>query len=155
MAALDVEKAFDRVHHADLFLALLRCGIGPRLVATLRGFYADLHAKVFLWDGADSRSFPVQRGVRQGDPLSTLLFNLVLNGVLEEVRATWDRRGYGTVVGQVLPSRPRLTHVAFADDCTLVAHSWLTLKRMICQLRDALAKRGLSFHPSKCQVQPA
>ena len=90
LATLDAEKAFDRVHHADLLVALLRCGIGARMVTTLQRFYADLHAKVILWDGAESRSFPIQRGVQQGDPLSTLLFNLVLNEVLEEVRATWD-----------------------------------------------------------------
>ena len=152
MAASDVEKAFGLVHHADLFAAALRCGIGARLVATLKSFYADLHAKVFLWDGAESRSFGVQRGVRQGDPLSTLLFNLVLNEVLEEVRTTWDRRGYGAEAGSTL-GKVRLTHVAFADDCTLVARSWLSLQRMILHLRHALQQRGLSLHPSKCQVQ--
>ena len=134
LAALDVEKAFDRVHHADLFEALLRCGASISIVMTLRVFYADLRAKAHLWEGTESRHFAVQRGVRQGDPLSTLLFNLVLNEVLQEVRVVWARRGYGTEVGS-LPGRPRLTHVAFADDCTLVARSWLSLKRMMTELR--------------------
>ena len=152
MAALDVEKAFDRVHHADIFAALIRSGVSPRMVATLRDLYSNLHAKVFLWAGAESRNIPVQRGVRQGDPLSTLLFNLVLNGVLEDVRVVWDRRGYGTEVGQFM-RQSRLTHVAFADACTLIAHSWVSRKRMILSLRDALQRRGLSLHPSKCQAQ--
>ena len=152
MAALDVKKAFDRVHHTDLLASMLRSGIGARLIATLRSFDLELHAKVFLWDGAESKPFPMQRGVRQGDPLSTLLFNLVLNEVLEEVRATWDRRGYGAAVGY-FHRGPGLTHVAFADDCTLAATSWTSLKRMILQLREALHRRGLSLHPSKCQVQ--
>jgi hypothetical protein len=156
MAALDVEKAFDRVHHADLFKALLGCGAGMRLCATLKSFYAEMRAQVSLWPGAESRTFAVQRGVRQGDPLSTLLFNLVLNEVLEEVRSIWDKRGYGTVVGTESgdrTNRGRLTHVAFADDCTLIARSWTSLKRMILHLRDALGKRGLNLHPNKCQVQ--
>ena len=38
MAALDVAKAFDRVHHADLFGSLLRCGVGLRIVSTLKTF---------------------------------------------------------------------------------------------------------------------
>ena len=152
MATLDAEKAFDRVHHADIFAALLRCCVGARMVSTLQHLYADLQAKVFLWAGAESRSFSIQRGVRQGDPLSTLLFNLVLNEILEETRVTWERRGYGTEVGRDMTG-PRLTHVAFADDCTLIARSWTSMKRMILSLRDALQRRGLSLHPSKCQVQ--
>ena len=119
---------------------------------TLKSFYSDLHARVHLWPGAESRDFPVQRGVRQGDPLSTLLFNLVMRDVLEEVGATWSRRGYGTDVGST-SSRDRLTHVAFADDVTLIASSWISLKRMVLQLRDALKKRGLALHPSKCKAQ--
>ena len=119
---------------------------------TLKTFYAEFRTKVHLWEGAESRHFAVQRGVRQGDPLSTLLFNLVLNEVLQEVRVAWEHRGYGTEVGRV-PGKPRLTHVAFADDCTLVARSWLSLKRMVLELREGLEKRGLSLHPTKCQVQ--
>ena len=148
MAALDVEKAFDRVHHADVSKALLGCGAGLRLAVT----YARLHAHVSLWPGAESRPFPIQRGVRQGDALSTLLFNLVLSEVLEELRAVWNRRGYGTEVGSQ-SNHARLTHVAFADGCTLIAASWTSLKRMILHLREALGKRGLNLHPTKCQVQ--
>jgi hypothetical protein len=80
----------------------------------------------------------------------------VLNEVLEEVRSTWDKRRYGTEVGTEIgcpASRNRLTHVAFADDCTLIARSWTSLKRMILHLREALRKRGLNLHPSKCQIQ--
>ena len=50
-------------------------------------------------------------------------------------------------------NQPRLTHVAFEDDCTLLARSWTSMKRMILSLREALRKRGLNLHPSKCQVQ--
>ena len=134
MAALDVEKAFDRVHHDDLFTSLLRCGVGARMVHTLKGFYSDLHAKVFLWAGTESEAFSVERGVRQGESLSTLLFNLVLNDVLEEVRSTWDRRKYGTQVGG-MAGKPRLTHVAFADDCTMHAS---------CQKLDKPSEDGIT-----------
>ena len=149
----DVENAFDRVHHADLFRTLLSCGVSTRIVVTLQDFYAGLRARVQLWPGTESRDFPLQRGVRQGDPLSSLLFNLVLDQILTEVQETWQRRGYGTDVGMYFNNEARLTHIAFADDMTLVARTWLSIKRMIISLREALSKRGISLHPSKCKVQ--
>ena len=122
MAALDVEKAFDRVHHADLFRTMLECGVSARVVLTLRNFYAWLNARVHLLPGTESRDFQFQRGVRPGDPLSTLLFNLVIRDVLEEVEVLWKRRGYGSEVGNAWRQN-RLTHVVFADDVTLIANS--------------------------------
>jgi hypothetical protein len=47
----------------------------------------------------------------------------------------------------------RLTHVAFADDQTLLARSWTSLKIMIPLLEDALQERSLSLHPSTCKAQ--
>ena len=152
IATLDVEKAFDRVHHSSLFDVLMKSGADASTVAALYRWYADLQASAVLWPGEESRSFQVERGVRQGDPLSPLLFNLVINQVLEEARVMWMRRGYGTNVGQFLRGE-RLTHVAFADDMTLVSRSWLSMKRMLSTLRESLASRGLTLHPSKCKLQ--
>lgn len=148
----DVEKAFDRVHHSSLFEALLTNKVDVSIVAALHRLYTDLHASVELWPGETSRTFQIQRGVRQGDPLSPLLFNLVLNQVLEEVRTISQRRNYGTNVGMSLRGE-RLTRIAFADDMTLTTRSWTSMKRMLSTLRDALAKRGFALHPSKCQAQ--
>ena len=126
LAALDVEKAFDRLHHTALFEALLASEVDSGLVATLRRLYRGMKAYVKLWPGAESRHFEVQRGVRQGDPLSPVLFNTVMTEILQEVEVIWQRRGYGTNVGRSLNGR-RLTHIAFADDVTIVARSWLSL----------------------------
>lgn len=152
VAALDVEKAFDEVHHTALFHALLTTGIDAHAGAALWRLYCEMSGYVSLWPGAESRTFEIQRGVRQGDPLSPLLFNLVLDGALQEVSKIWRRRGYGTDVG--MDARGcRLTHVAFADDQTLIASSWLSMRRMLFSLRETLSRRGLSLHPAKCKVQ--
>ena len=121
-------------------------------VSCLRKLYRGMTAYVQLWPGAESRHFEVQRGVRQGDPLSPVLFSLVMTQVFREVEVVWHRRGYGTNVGQSLTNK-RLTHVAFADDMTLIARSWTSLKRMVAMVREALLKRGLCLHPSKCKAQ--
>ena len=46
-----------------------------------------------------------------------------------------------------------MTHVALADDMTLIANSWTSLKRMVILLRESLQRRGLELHPSKCKAQ--
>ena len=47
----------------------------------------------------------------------------------------------------------RLTHCAFADDMTLIARNWTSMKRMLAMVRRSLAQFGLTLHPSKCKVQ--
>ena len=108
-------KAFDRVHHSSLFECLIGTGLEMGLISVLRRLYRGLRAYVKLWPGAESREFQLQRGVRQGDPLSPVLFNVVMTEVLAEVDRTWQRRGYGTMVGREDRGQ-RLTRIAFADD---------------------------------------
>lgn len=51
VATLDVEKAFDRVHHSSLFDALVAGEIDASMIAALSRLYADLHASIELWSG--------------------------------------------------------------------------------------------------------
>ena len=68
---IDLKKAFDRVDHAALFRAL-RSQMDQEYVKLLERLYKNQHGNV------GGHCFPITRGVRQGDVLSPLLFNAVL-----------------------------------------------------------------------------
>ena len=65
---------------------------------------------VSLWPGAESREFKVQRGVRQGDPLSPVLFNLVLDEVLKEVGLLHEKTRIRDKCQAKCKRRPRHTY---------------------------------------------
>ncbi|KAH6565920.1 hypothetical protein BASA60_009714 [Batrachochytrium salamandrivorans] len=84
IAFIDISKAFDTVPiHALLFK--LRCiGIPATTMNFLSAFYSTFNARIRS-GSLFSDPFPVQRGVRQGCPLSGLLFNVFINDVLDGV----------------------------------------------------------------------
>ena len=143
LAALDVEKAFDRINHAKLFEALMLEGAHFNLVTTLRNLYTNMTAYVRLGPDACSRQFIIQRGVRQGDPLSPALFLVAMKHVLSNISISWRMKGYGTDV----------SHVAFADDVTLIASCWASLREMLIDVKCGLAAFGLCLHPTKYKAQ--
>lgn len=65
-----------------------------------------------------SGPFPILRGTKQGDALSTLLFNAVLNDLMRDVPDTWNQRRYGLQLGLAGSSRTLLSNLRFADDLT-------------------------------------
>eukprot|EP00973_Karenia_brevis_P045509 6302638-Karenia_brevis.AAC.1 len=65
-----------------------------------------------------SRAFRIERGTKQGDPLSPALFNAVLEDVVRPLQTSWRRRGFGIRVRGTC-----LTNLRFADDIMLCATS--------------------------------
>ena len=94
-ASLDLEKAFDKVFFEAVTDSLTSSGVAQGYIEAVADMYANLSLYVELDGATTSRDVKVQRGVRQGDPLSPALFNLVIPIVLRRVDVTWQRRQYG------------------------------------------------------------
>ena len=73
--SLDQEKAFDLVDWSVLRSVLVHMGFGPSFVGWVDLFYAGVQSAVKV-NGYLTHFFKLSRGVRQGCPLSPLLYVL-------------------------------------------------------------------------------
>ena len=71
---LDLIEAFSSVSHNLLVFMMVRLGLAGSVLQTVRDIYS--HASVSIRTGRESytSSIPQERGVKQGCPLSTILF---------------------------------------------------------------------------------
>ena len=102
---LDQEKAFDRVNHDFLFRTMEAFGIGEGFIQWVRKIYANATAVLNI-NGHLSRQIQLKRGVRQGCPLSGLLYVLVIEVLAIQLRANPNIVGF-TIEGEKIISSPR------------------------------------------------
>ena len=81
-----------------------------------------------------SKHFHIQRGVKQGDPLSSLLFNALLEDIFETLKQRWLPRQHGIRLGHT--NITRLTNLRFADDVLLFATTLPQLTKMLNDLHE-------------------
>ena len=72
---LDQEKAFDRISHKFMLKTLESFGFGEKFIKWVKIVYTDTRSAVKV-NGFLTSEFSIQRGVRQGCPLSALLYVL-------------------------------------------------------------------------------
>ena len=96
LVSLDQEKAFDRVNWTFLRSTLYPMGFGQSFVGWVNLFYNNVSSSVNV-NGYISNSFNLSRGVRQGCPLSPLLYVLVAEVLACNIRFN------GVISGLSLP----------------------------------------------------
>ena len=111
IVALDQEKAYDKIAHDYLWRVLGRFGIPESLVNTIKALYQSAETRVML-NGHLSSKFKVIRGVRQGDPMSCLLFDLAIEPLAAMLRQS-EIKGYS-----IPGAKEKLIANLFADDTT-------------------------------------
>jgi hypothetical protein len=72
---LDFAKAFDTIDHAAMLSIMKQMGFDDRWISWINSIFSSGKSAVLL-NGVPGRQFFCKRGVRQGDPLSPLIFVL-------------------------------------------------------------------------------
>ncbi|CAL1358706.1 unnamed protein product [Linum trigynum] len=119
---VDMEKAYDRVEWPFLLAVLDKMGFS----SVWQGWIHEcLRSSSFsvLMNGTPSGFFTASRGLRQGDPLSPLLFVLCTEGFAALLRQAITEKKLEGV--KVAPRAPRISHLFFADDSYLFLHGSL------------------------------
>lgn len=141
LAFIDYSKAFDSLRHYYIWRCLEQQGIQSSYIEILKSIYKSSKASIKL--ESTGESFPIKKGVRQGDPLSPTLFNAVLEHIFRQLN--WDHLGLNI-------NGARLNHLRFADDLVLLEENPTELEQMMQSLANISREVGLEINACKTKL---
>jgi sorting nexin-29 len=133
---IDFKGAFDSVNRGRMLNDLMILGIPNKLVQLIGVTMAGSKAIVRV-DNQYTSAFPITNGVRQGDALSCILFDLVLEAALQKMNITVH---IGTKSTQIF---------AYADNVVLVSRNKNALKDALVNIESEARERGLLINKNK------
>jgi hypothetical protein len=155
LCKLDIEKAYDHVNWNFLLYMLRRCGFSDKW---RQWIFACVFTARFsiLVNGTSHGFFPSSRGLRQGDPLSPLLFIIIMEALSRMLERAVERGLLsGFMVGKSNGIELMISQLLFADDTLIFCGADLTQLR---HLRGVFiwfqAISGLKINLSKSELVP-
>ena len=143
--AIDFEKAFDTITWEALLSILRKFGFPEHFINLIMTYFKNFRISVTN-NGFFTSKFTFQQGTKQGCPLSSLIFNLVVEIIGLKLRQSKDIKGiklYGTEkkLGQ------------FADDLwTATKYDKGSFKAQMRIFKEYQAFTGLSINYNKTEV---
>jgi ribonuclease HI/exonuclease III len=148
IVALDQEKAYDRIRHDYLWQAMDIFSVPKPWITTIQRLYAGAKS-VVIANGVISESFDVTRGVRQGDPLSCLLFDIAIEPLACALRKDETLTGY-----KVPGGRRNVLVNLFADDTLVYLNASDKYSDLLRVLRKWCTASGAKFNEGKTEIVP-
>ena len=142
---LDFEKAFDSVEWDYIQKCLSSFNFGPQLRQWVGVFYKDISSCV-LNNGHASKHFFLKRGVRQGCPLSGMLFVIAIELLAQSIRHSDIIKGIKIQANQEV----KLTQ--YADDTTALLADVQSVANLFELLTKFESCSGLKINQSKSEM---
>lgn len=135
-AFVDFRQAFDRVNRESIGVCLRCLGVPQKLIRLVLLTLVGSNAMVRVHN-ENTDPFQVEAGVRQGDSLSALIFNLVLEAALRKVDC----------LGDISYRFSQMS--AYADDIAVITRNLRTLLGKLEDIKREVSKVGLTINWDK------
>jgi len=142
LAFVDVQKAYDTVNRDVLWVKLQNLGISEGCLGLIQSLYRDTRRTV-EWKTYSTESFPTNTGLRQGCPLSPLLFAMYVSHIPTSI----EEISLGAKVGE-----SRFTSLFYADDIVLMSESKEEMRLSLNVLYKELDQLDLCINYDKSKV---
>ncbi len=145
LLSIDFEKAFDSLNWNFLFKTLEYLNFGDKFIGYVKTMYKDIESMV-INNGNSGKLFKLQRGVRQGCPLSTYLFITALETLANKIRNEKNIKG-------IKIDNKEIKISLLADDITLILSELESIKVTIRILKSFEICAGLKINVDKSQAK--
>lgn len=146
---LDLEKAYDRIAHEYMFMVLRKMGFPRSFINWIKCLYEDIGSRVII-NGELTEVVRIKSGVRQGCPLSPLLFICCIEPLGNLIRA--DR----LIDGVHIPGGGGLRNkcMMYMDDVTVSCTDELSVRRVLQHTESFCQASGskLNVQKSECML---
>jgi hypothetical protein len=136
MLLIDFKQAFDSTNRKRLFEAMDKLGIPQKLIRLIRMTMRQTKARVKI-DNQINALFEFNKGVKQGDGLSTALYILALHNVGQEIN---QRGTIYTMSSQIC---------AYPDDVVIVIRLETRLRQVYREIEEKTQQKGLMVNEKK------
>ena len=109
---IDQEKGFDRLNHDYVFKTMETLGITENFLKLTKTLYAENTSQVMI-NGCLTNKINIQRGVRQGCPLSMILYTIGTTPLLEMIKDEKE------ITGHITKNIKPIKLQSYADDMTV------------------------------------
>ena len=142
---LDFEKAFDSIEWNFIHKCLETFNFGPDLRQWIKVFYRNISSCV-MNNGHASKHFQLERGVRQGCPLSGTLFVIAMEILAQRIRRSNEIKGIK------IQEHREVKLLQYADDTTALLSDAQSVAKLFDLLLLFESCSGLKINQTKSEM---
>ena len=140
----DQRKAYDSISHTYIFALLDHIELGSFFIENIKKIYTDSYTNILV-NGYASEKISINSGIKQGCPLSTMLYILAIEELLIRIKRNPSIKGY-------MVSGSEIKVTAYADDVTGYLIDERSIKEFFLEFAEWGEISGASLNEEKTEI---